>query len=583
MTNWCTGISSTAVTPELLEVLDHHRVGDRRVGAAHLLRDVRVGLGQALDVRLVDDGLVVRGLGRAVACPVEERVDDDRLHHVRRAVVVVEPLAGRRTGSRTAPRPSRCRPRPPWRTGRAAAWPGCTADRVRGVVRPVHAEAVALAGSDVRQVAVPDEGVDLRAARPGSRCRPRRTGTARPGRPPRRTGRSWCRCRRRSRRGGRAGRASSSCRAPFSAAGSRPPQDQRSRRTQSCLRHRSVRDGVVADRPAPVQVRGNLPAMSASPATDPPVWVALLRGINVGASHRVTMVDLRAAVVAAGGHRRQHAHPERQRAAAARDGATGRADRAARVDCLGAALGFPVPVILRTRRRARRTWSPGARSRGADWAEDRRRYVSFLAHPPEPERVDTLLGRATEGESLYVTATGGLRRGPYDPTKPVYADIERDPQGALRPPERGTWSRNWRTSRTREYALRRPGTLRSRTVCRMAEHGGSTTGGSGDPSWPCARRPSPMSIRGLTLLLTRTVREAWSDRILGLSAEAGFWQLLSLVPADAGRAGHVRLLRRADRRRQHGRDPGARSSRAPTGCWRPTWSTPWSPRWSRRC
>jgi membrane protein len=39
-----------------------------------------------------------------------------------------------------------------------------------------------------------------------------------------------------------------------------------------------------------------------------------------------------------------------------------------------------------------------------------------------------------------------------------------------------------------------------------------------------------MSLGGLTLLLTRTVREAWSDRILGLSAEAGFWQLLSLVP-----------------------------------------------------
>jgi membrane protein len=42
--------------------------------------------------------------------------------------------------------------------------------------------------------------------------------------------------------------------------------------------------------------------------------------------------------------------------------------------------------------------------------------------------------------------------------------------------------------------------------------------------------PSPGSVGGLTLLLTRTIREAWSDRILGLSAEAGFWQLLSLPP-----------------------------------------------------
>ncbi len=42
--------------------------------------------------------------------------------------------------------------------------------------------------------------------------------------------------------------------------------------------------------------------------------------------------------------------------------------------------------------------------------------------------------------------------------------------------------------------------------------------------------PKPMSVNGVALLLSRTVREAWSDRILGLSAEAGFWQLLSLVP-----------------------------------------------------
>src|SRR5438270_10434944 len=42
--------------------------------------------------------------------------------------------------------------------------------------------------------------------------------------------------------------------------------------------------------------------------------------------------------------------------------------------------------------------------------------------------------------------------------------------------------------------------------------------------------PRPTTPRGITLLLARTVREAWSDRILGLSAEAGFWQLLSLPP-----------------------------------------------------
>ncbi len=52
---------------ELLQVLDDRRVRDARVGAALLLGDVGVRLGEALDVRLVDDGLVVgvlRGRGR---------------------------------------------------------------------------------------------------------------------------------------------------------------------------------------------------------------------------------------------------------------------------------------------------------------------------------------------------------------------------------------------------------------------------------------------------------------------------------------------------------------------------------------
>jgi membrane protein len=40
----------------------------------------------------------------------------------------------------------------------------------------------------------------------------------------------------------------------------------------------------------------------------------------------------------------------------------------------------------------------------------------------------------------------------------------------------------------------------------------------------------PLGARGVVLLLRGTVQRAWDDRILGLSAEAGFWQLLSLPP-----------------------------------------------------
>ena len=50
---------------ERLEVLDDHRVRDAGVGAAQLLRDVGVRLGQALDVRLVDDRVGVLAVAAA--------------------------------------------------------------------------------------------------------------------------------------------------------------------------------------------------------------------------------------------------------------------------------------------------------------------------------------------------------------------------------------------------------------------------------------------------------------------------------------------------------------------------------------
>jgi uncharacterized protein (DUF1697 family) len=168
----------------------------------------------------------------------------------------------------------------------------------------------------------------------------------------------------------------------------------------------------------PARPRDNLPAMSAAQ-----VWVALLRGINVGKSHRVTMIDLRAAVEAAGGtevstHIQSgnvllcHRTKDRAKLTATLE------------KTLAAELGFPVPVVLRSAEDladliARCPFS------GEDWAEDRRRYVSFLTAPAQPARVDTLLSRAAEGESLYVTDTEVCSAVPKDTNKPVYADIDR--------------------------------------------------------------------------------------------------------------------------------------------------------------
>jgi len=36
------------------------------------------------------------------------------------------------------------------------------------------------------------------------------------------------------------------------------------------------------------------------------------------------------------------------------------------------------------------------------------------------------------------------------------------------------------------------------------------------------------AISHLPYLLKRTIKQAWGDRVLGLSAEAAFWQMLSL-------------------------------------------------------
>lgn len=153
------------------------------------------------------------------------------------------------------------------------------------------------------------------------------------------------------------------------------------------------------------------------------IWVALLRGINVGRSHRVTMVDLRAAVVVAGGtdvstHIQSGnvllRHPSGDRVEL-----TGLLE-----STFAAELGFPVPVILRSAAElgdlvARCPFSAD------DWAEDRRRYVSFLTAPADPARLDTLRSRAAEGESLYVTDLDVCAAVPMGSTKPVYADIDR--------------------------------------------------------------------------------------------------------------------------------------------------------------
>ena len=188
---------------EGLQMVEHRLAAQAEVGAPDLRRDVGVGRADALHVGLVDDRVVPRGAGMAIVGPVEERADHHRLGHERSRVagggLAVGPvgegvaehglgpldLAVDRLG-----------------VGVDEELVGVAAAAFLRRPRAVDAESVPLTGLDARHVPVVDVGRDQGKGQRGSRGRRRRRGTPRRIRPPPRTGRSWCRCRRRSRRGG---------------------------------------------------------------------------------------------------------------------------------------------------------------------------------------------------------------------------------------------------------------------------------------------------------------------------------------------------------------------------------------------
>ena len=143
-----------------MQVRDDRRVRQPQVCPALFLGDDGVLLGQAADVRLVDDGLVVASPRRPVQAPVEVRVDHHRARDVRRGVGVVAPVrVPEGVGEhRLAP----CHVavdglgvRVEQQLGLVTALPGGR------VVRPVHPVSVPLARADPGQVPVPDKPVNL--------------------------------------------------------------------------------------------------------------------------------------------------------------------------------------------------------------------------------------------------------------------------------------------------------------------------------------------------------------------------------------------------------------------------------------
>ena len=148
------------------QVLDHRRCRQSRVAAAQLRRHLGVAQRQAAHVRLVDQRLVVGGARLPVVGPVEVRVDHHAARHERRAVAGVHRrritgLVGKQRRVPAQPALDGLAVGVQQQLGRVAA---VAAGRVIG---PVHPVAVALAGADAGQVAVPDEAVDLGQLDPG--------------------------------------------------------------------------------------------------------------------------------------------------------------------------------------------------------------------------------------------------------------------------------------------------------------------------------------------------------------------------------------------------------------------------------
>ena len=140
-------------------MFDHRRRRQAAIGAAQIGRHVLALLGQALDVRFIDDGVFPGDVRpRLAASPVEGFVDHDGLRHAAGIVAPVErEVLARASGAigemRIAPyQPSG---KPPG-IGIEQQLVGVEAVAMLGLIGPVNAIAIELSGRDVVQIAVPD-------------------------------------------------------------------------------------------------------------------------------------------------------------------------------------------------------------------------------------------------------------------------------------------------------------------------------------------------------------------------------------------------------------------------------------------
>ena len=147
---------------QALQVADRRGVRQAGIGAAQFLGDLRVPLGEALDVRLVDHHLVCRMAWQPIVGPVEIRVGHHAAGHeggavgrLRAAVGVVEGVGEDGLVPAQVALDG-------LGIGIEQQLGGVAALSLLGRPRAVHAVAVALAGRRAGDVAVPHEAGRLR-------------------------------------------------------------------------------------------------------------------------------------------------------------------------------------------------------------------------------------------------------------------------------------------------------------------------------------------------------------------------------------------------------------------------------------
>ena len=155
---------------ERAEVLDRRFRRQARIGAAQVVANGRMQLREALDVGLVDDGVVPGRARRRVALPVEARVDDDALRD-RGGVVLVVDARGRRRRRRRARREAVAAsqsigPSIAFAYGSIRSLLGLNRWPCRRAVAAVDAVAVPLARADAREVACQLNAVRCVSAEP---------------------------------------------------------------------------------------------------------------------------------------------------------------------------------------------------------------------------------------------------------------------------------------------------------------------------------------------------------------------------------------------------------------------------------